>query len=414
GHSWPQLIRAAYWQMTGKLPVQKDLNWWLEIIASHPHMRRVDLVLRIAASHGKKTKLTYSDPWLRQLRFLVPPEHGVTRELGAVFMYFFHCPDGVNGKLSWANNHAPGMKMPDEICRITPNDNGYYNPFTNPGFWYMELLDARYAGLQFLLLNCYGPEPPAVYHNLRTALHAIEAMKLQNTVKLALFDDTWAWGKKWFGEFWKQIPDMKQPEQCARLIFEGKWKPFFHSIPRKYWYYFRKRPLIFFYNAGTLRNRQHAAPVFAKLRELFYQEFGVYPYLCVDKAFWTPATAGVADNMFRWYSLGKSTREATHIHHDVSLTLSMVRWDSTARENHNIERIAQKTDRIYKDDRLLCHLLNHSRDNDLVVIATWNDLGEGTAINRCYDYFWDGAWHTPTHFIELIRRSQHGEILPEE
>ena len=62
----------------------------------------------------------------------------------------------------------------------------------------------------------------------------------------------------------------------------------------------------------------------------------------------------------------------------------------------------------------LKRLLNETHDSDLVVLATWNDLGEGTGINRCYDYYWGDQWQRPTHFMELIRASQEGNLLTVE
>jgi hypothetical protein len=41
-----------------------------------------------------------------------------------------------------------------------------------------------------------------------------------------------------------------------------------------------------------------------------------------------------------------------------------------------------------------------------LVIATWNDLGEGTGIHRNYDYYAGGRWLEPDHFMRLIRSSQ--------
>ena len=47
-----------------------------------------------------------------------------------------------------------------------------------------------------------------------------------------------------------------------------------------------------------------------------------------------------------------------------------------------------------------------TRDHDIVVIATWNDNGEGTNINRNYDYWYKGSFLPPDHFIETVRRDQ--------
>jgi hypothetical protein len=42
----------------------------------------------------------------------------------------------------------------------------------------------------------------------------------------------------------------------------------------------------------------------------------------------------------------------------------------------------------------------------LLTFATWNDLGEGTGINRNYDYYNGGKWLPPDYFMNVIRKSQ--------
>ena len=51
-------------------------------------------------------------------------------------------------------------------------------------------------------------------------------------------------------------------------------------------------------------------------------------------------------------------------------------------------------------------MLTSSLDAHIAVIATWNDLGEGTGIERNYDYYGGGAWLPPTAFMGLTRASQ--------
>lgn len=412
GHTYEKQIQAVWFQLTGTLPSMEELGKWQSMLKKNPRWRRIDLAVKISESLGKTPQYSYSDPWQKQQRLLSAPEKKIKRDIGAVCMYFFRCPNGVvNAKLSWANNHAPGMKTPAEICKIKPSDSGYYNP-KNPGFWLMELLDARYAGLQFLLLNTYGPDlEEGKLKPINEAFIEIEKMGLDKTVKIGLFDDTWSWGKPYFKKSWEQIPDMNYPEKCAKMIFEAKWKPFFKTIPRKHWYLVKGKPMIYFYNGGTIKNKKNSAQVFKQLKQMFKDEFGVEPYLCSDSAFWELGTARFADNKFRWFFIDKNAEDASFTKDGVTLTHAMVRWDDTARLNKQQERAVIPEDKIYKDDILLKRLLNETKNSDILVIATWNDLGEGTGINRCVDYYWDEKWQKPTHFMDLIRTSQEGGIL---
>jgi hypothetical protein len=51
-------------------------------------------------------------------------------------------------------------------------------------------------------------------------------------------------------------------------------------------------------------------------------------------------------------------------------------------------------------------VLSDSSDAELLVLATWNDIGEGTGLNRNYDYYAGGQWLAPDYFMRIIRESQ--------
>jgi hypothetical protein len=61
---------------------------------------------------------------------------------------------------------------------------------------------------------------------------------------------------------------------------------------------------------------------------------------------------------------------------------------------------------MHKGPALLEDFLSTTSDANIAVIATWNDLGEGTGIHRNYDYFFGGEWLSPHHFLSLLRESQ--------
>lgn len=372
--------------------------------------RRIDLALILAEKAGVHPRFGYSDPWEAQIALEDAPTRGVKRRAGAVMMFFFHCPGDPNGSVHWCNNHSPGMDRKAEIYGL--EGAGHYNP-ENPGFWYRELKDAGHAGLDFFLLNCYGPDwKPSVTDSLRKALETLAAEDGAARVKLALFDDTWTWGKPYFGDFWKQTPDLSQTEETAGLLYEAKWKAFFAGIPRDWWFTVGGRPLVYFYNAGTLHPRREAAAVIGRMKELFEADFGVEPFVAVDTAYFEdPQMPEPADARFQWMTLDLPGGLSLETKDGTTLAHAMVRWDSTSRDNDNRERIVTPGDRLIKDDARLISVLDATRDTDLLVIATWNDLGEGTGINRCHDYYWQGEWKTPDHFMHLIRRSQEGETL---
>jgi hypothetical protein len=412
GNAPEAFVRAAHCQVTGQEPPKELVAAWSKRLREDPKLRRVDVVRTLCQDHGRAgAPLAYSDPWLNDPD--LPPPTGpkrVKRDVGAVVMFFFHCPGGQNCHMDWANTHAPGMQSPSPGLAWNGSSGGYYDA-SNPGFWRRELRDAKAAGLQFILPNVYGPDMDQD-GRIRTLAQALAAE--DDPVKVAYFDDTWAWGRKWFGPFWEEKPDFHDPEAAAEKLYQAKWKPYFSTLDPRFWYRVQGRPLIYFYNAGTLAPRERSAEVFRRMKAMFRRDFGVEPFLAMDRAFFDdPEQPRVADARFIWdplkhgdaniFGLGRSALKG------VTLAHAMVRWDSIGRDRPGA--LASDSDLLLKGPELLEHVLKQTEDVDLLVIATWNDLGEGTGINRNYDYYYRGAWQRPDAFMDLIRQAQFGDSL---
>ena len=144
-----------------------------------------------------------------------------------------------------------------------------------------------------------------------------------------------------------------------------------------------------------------SAATISQLKTLFNTQFGVTPYVVVDQAYFAdPAMQSTADNEFVWDTLHNSLPNnlSSYSFSGVRLDHAMVKWDpldrnyfgNTAPNFH----IANAGDGLIKDDSYLIPALANSGpsgDNaNVLVLATWNDLGEGTGINRNYDYYWGG------------------------
>jgi hypothetical protein len=272
---------------------------------------------------------------------------------------------------------------------------GYYNP-GNVGWWRRELLDARWSGLQFLALNTFGPD-------LEHVPPAIEALtEIGGGIQVALFDDTWGWGK---GEApWGSLPTFNDTEAAAQLIYQ-KWQQFYRTVPSEHWYRYQGQPVIVFYNAGTLKPENKSAATMARLKELFTAEFAEEPFLAVDRAFFQdPAMPSVASSQFRWNTFSNNEMSRSDMN-GVTYDHFMAKWDSLGRDRKD-GLPALVTDQLFKGPELLDQYLTDSASANLAVIATWNDLGEGTGISRNYDYSYQGAWLPPNAFMSRLRASQ--------
>ncbi len=199
-------------------------------LRQEPSLRRVDVVRSVLKEAGREARLTYSDPWMNDPPLAPAPAHkGGKRQIGAVVLFFFNCPGGVNCGMDWANNHAAGMAAATgTLAWDKAPSNGFYDA-KNPGFWRHELRDAKAAGIDFILPNVYGPD----MKNEGKILTLAQALAGEaDPVKVGLFDDPWAWGEKWFGPYWQVRPDLNDPDKAAAMLYEAKWKPFFSQVTR--------------------------------------------------------------------------------------------------------------------------------------------------------------------------------------
>jgi hypothetical protein len=406
GHAPAAFVRAAHCQITGEAPAPATVEKWTARMRDEYYVRRVDVVRSLCKDAKRECKLAYSDPWVAQPDLGPGPERRTKREIGAVLMFFFDCPGKTNCSMDWANTHAPGMDAPVPSLGAKPGESAIYHP-REVGFWRRELSDAKYAGLSFVLPNAYGPDiEDGKLKPLNDALNSLEA-----PVKIGMFDDTWTWGQAEFGgvdvfrDVWKKKPDLMDPDAAAKKIYELKWKPFFSQIDKKHWYRFKGRPFIYFYNAGTLQPATRAAATISRLKALFKADFGEEPFVDVDIAFFDdPAMPEVADGRFKWMTFDLPARRYRSQLGGNVIDHAMVRWDAINRDRPGA--IANKYDRCVKGGQILQRALRDSRDAELLILATWNDLGEGTGVGRNYDYYVDGRWLPPHYFMQLIRNSQ--------
>jgi len=414
GQSPEVFVRAIACQVSGRQADAQTVNIWVDRLRNTPDLGRIDLVKSQCEQAHRACRLTYSDPWIApKASSLIDCVKRKPRDIGAVTMFFFQCPSGNNCAMDWAGSHAPGMSRPDRRLGFGKQALGYYTP-DNPGFWAFELRQARAAGLQFILPNLYGPDMAAGQID---TLATVLATGAQGPVKIGLFDDTWAWGQGRFGAEWAPAPDLTDTEAAAQRIYRLKWQPFFRKIPATDWYRIKGRPLIYFYNAGTLKPASRAAALIARLKALFKADFGVEPYVAVDDAFFAdPDMPSVADTRFRWDTFSKpftASDDTVSLKEGVSwshmngrvMTSAMVKWDSRARDTLEGHPDAF-AGRVSKGPERLQAVLDSTKDADSLLIETWNDLGEGTGVDLNDDYYYKGRWLAPDVYIRQIRASQ--------
>jgi hypothetical protein len=401
GNRPEDFVRAAACQITGAEPSTDVVSQWSAKLRTDEHVRRIDVVRTLCKDAGRTCAFSYSNPWTSDLPLSPVCTRKGERELGAVFMFWSDCPRGVNCGMDWANTHAHGMSAAHPLFAFDAAPANYYNP-RNAGYWYRQLLDARWAGLQFFAINTYGPD--LLGNPDQLALLGQALAKAGPAVKIALFDDPWSWGQPSSPAPFRTRPNLADTEAAAQLIYQQKWKPFYTRLDKQYWYTFKDRPFIYFYNAGTLTPLNASAAVVARLKQLFAQDFGVTPFVAVETAYFQDGSMpSVADAQFRWNTIAAGQKSRS-VMNGVTMDHFMAKWDSLGRDKPGA--IATSSDRMIKGPALLAERLNESQDAQIAVIATWNDLGEGTGIERNYDYYVAGAWTPPTTFMSVTRAAQ--------
>jgi hypothetical protein len=405
GNSPESFVRAAYCQINGSEPPAATITDWAGQLRTVSYVRRIDVVRTFCQQANKTCALAYSDPWQNDPALTQTCTRKTSRDVGAVMMFFFGCPGGTNCTLDWANTHAFGMVNEDPIYGPSAGASGYYAP-GNSGFWMRELLDARYAGLQFMLPNVYGfdiqPSTGAM-QALESALTTIDGMG--GGIRVGLFNDTWAWGNTAGGTLMNPAPSLSDTDAAAQRIYAVQWKPFFSAISKPHWYTVNGAPLIYFYNAGTLVPTSGASAVIAEMKSLFQADFGVTPFVAVDRGYGT-TTSGDAQFVWDTFTNDPTTHLGTVTTATGGLTFdnAMVKWDSLGRDTPGAIATAQT--RLVKGPEILEQVLSASSSANLLLLETWNDLGEGTGITRNYDYYENGSWLPPSVFMDAIRASQ--------
>jgi hypothetical protein len=376
---------------------------WANQLRTVEYVRRIDVVRTFCGGANRNCALAYSNPWTNDPVRTAPCTRTTSRDVGAVMMFFFNCPNTPNCAMDWANTHAWGMSRADAIYGSGAGTKGYYIP-TNAGFWLRELLDARYAGLQFMLPNVYGPDvQPGTGEvaNLESALTTIDGMG--GGIRVGLFNDTWAWGRA--GPLMTPAPNLADTEASAQRIYAVQWRPFFSGIAQPHWYTVQGEPLVYFYNAGTLGPAAGLSAVLARMKQLFQADFGVTPFVVVDRGFGATASG---DGSFVWDTFRNDPTTymatASGVTGGRTFDNAMVKWDSLGRDMPGA--IATGNTRMHKGSKILSQVLQQSASADLLLLETWNDLGEGTGITRNYDYYAQGAWLPPDAFMNTIRSTQ--------
>lgn len=401
-------IFQVHCALRGRPPSVEFAREWSTRLSNDSRVRRIDVARAICRMQSETVcSLRFEVP--AKVRLLDSPplaarrcEKRGRRDLGTLMMTFFECPKPTNCTVTWANTHPYGMTAPHPFYgkSVDPRATGYLNR-DNPAFWLREFNDMVDAGFQFAAVAVYGTELFSTPDAYRLANEALE--KLDGKLRVAMFLDTWAWGKSHWGGLMSPAPDLNNTEGAARRIYDTQIKPFFQGIERRHWYFVNGRALIYFYHAGTLQPRARTGELLEVIARLFKADFGASLFILLDRGY---GDHKQADATFTWYTLAQPDKlSRSRSVNGVSFANFIPKWDTTGRDEPG-KTSWEVSSPVIKDETLLLSLLQRTRDDDVVLIATWNDFGEGTGVARNFDYYIRGQWRSPDFFMRIIRSDQ--------
>jgi hypothetical protein len=263
-------------------------------------------------------------------------------------------------------------------------------------------LDARYAGLQFVIPDVYGydiqPGTGALAEPRAPPSTTIASMG--GGMQVGLFNDTWAWGEAVGGPLHEpRAEPLRHRGRSAAHLLPSSGSRSSRGSRNLNWYTVNGAPLIYFYNAGTLlptsgserRHRSAEAALHGRLRgrrPSSTSTAGTEPSHRAP----TRSSPGTPSRSFPSTNLDT---DGDHDRRNLTFDNAMVKWDSLGRDIAGGHRRFKRNADRSRDPTILDTVLQASANANVLLLATWNDLGEGTGITRNYDYYYQGAVDAP-------------------
>ena len=335
-------------------------------------------------------------------------------KLGTHLFYWHDAPSG-NVNQSQMPYHPPGMTSPY---------NGTYYSSLSQAWYEWQLADMKLAGIDYAFPVSWGEKYQSAYFKQSVLSRLVSAIRnTQSNVKIGLYDDTSSEAAEWNADcgrgYTNSQTDQSLMLSCAAsnaayYFYDEKIKPFFQMVPRDLWATHNGRPvsnggrpLILTFVSYYYKDLGSANQLWQTIKTRFYNDFGVVPWLTLCWSWWNTnsyigtvadgecvygaATSGTysytTPNSYRVSNLGPGS--------DTTLlpgrTDYRARWADGDGSNDNL------------DDQWLRDNFRKAPSNvNLVVLESWNELWEGTAISRCVDFphKTGGAYLSPTYYMD--------------
>lgn len=178
---------------------------------------------------------------------------------------------------------------------------------------------------------------------------------------------------------------------AVNYFYNAKYKPFFSKVPKKYWATHNGLPpeqggrpiIVTFAQNGNFSQNECSPQVFGEVYNRFRADFGINPYIIVDRS-WVRSNGSLLahiDNqtlfgsaIVNGYQSVSDTKDA------ISVSSVSPGFNNTIMNPTNPGVWSRNTGATF-DGRF-----NNTPPSDILIVETWNELGERTSIARAHGY----------------------------
>jgi hypothetical protein len=343
------------------------------------------------------------------------PQLCFAQMFGTHFFYWYDCPKH-DCKQERMPYHPPGM---DEPYRGT-----YYSSQSTK--WYEQQVDdLEAAGFDYIFPVSWGErhQPP---HFKQTVLKRLVRVleKKRSRLRIGLYDDTQSQPMEWNADHGRgKVNSTDNDElkmslanpEALKYFYDYKIKPFFEMIPRKMWATHNGRsvarggrPLILTFTIYYYKDQDHAHVLWRRIKQAFEKDFGVEPWILPDWSWWhfDPKLADVADGKCVFGAAGPAGTQTYETPNGYIVSnLGPGRDDRKIGSDlyHPRWSDGDGNDTGQENQWLRDNFAKIPPNAHLVVLESWNELFEGSALCRCVDYpKRDGGTLPDDYYIQSI------------
>lgn len=308
---------------------------------------------------------------------------------GAIILPWYYCPpDGRTCIPDRWKYKPPGSETPY-------TGDSYYRP-DDLNFWKIQAHDMTCSGLDIAFIYIWESQQQ-YFDNVQKMIFMIKELET-SPLKIAEY---------WDASFASNDggPTDLGSAETARYRYEKFIKPFYQTVPKDLWATENGRPLLTVYRYGRdlpgsdlYTNPESANVFFQNIKNLFKQDFGVEPFLNLGSEWFKTNAGDVADGKHEVFNASVACDGNARSHTVNGYTTTSVSpggWDYRDFGCH-----LQRND----DGEFKKGLSQVPQNANLILIESWNELGEGSGMERAVNYPSNsGGTLSETFYIESLR-----------